>query len=192
MVRENYPENSRTTKLVLSGIFLTLIIAGAFIKIPLGLVPVTLQFAMVLLTATFSGGRRGAFIVAAYLLMGLTVIPVFSQGGGPSYIFNPTFGYLIGMLVCAWVTGTLKERAPEITFSRSLIINTFGMLIVYSLGVIYMYFILNFYMGKTSAISPLIVKGALLFIPTDFFWCVVVAVAEVRMKNIVKIMRSRL
>ena len=54
---------TKTQKLVLCALFVALIGAGAFIKIPVPLVPFTLQFLFTMLAGLLLGGRLGALAV---------------------------------------------------------------------------------------------------------------------------------
>ena len=57
----------------------------------------------------------------------------FTQGGGPGYIFQPTFGYLLGFIAGAWLTGKLSEHMEKLSFVRILFANLAGLLVVYLL-----------------------------------------------------------
>ena len=98
-----------TKSLILCSLFAALIAVGAFIKIPIPVVPFTLQVLFTTLAGLLLGPKLGAISVGIYLLIGLIGIPVFTQGGGPSYIFQPTFGYLIGFLIGTYFTGYCKH-----------------------------------------------------------------------------------
>ena len=38
------------------------------------------------------GSRLGAASVGIYIVLGLIGVPIFTSGGGPGYILQPTFG----------------------------------------------------------------------------------------------------
>ena len=59
-----------------------LIILGTFIKIPLPMISITLQLEFVLLSAMLLGAWRSSLSVAAYIILGLCGVPVFTYGGG--------------------------------------------------------------------------------------------------------------
>ena len=99
-----------TKSLILCSLFAALIAVGAFIKIPIPVVPFTLQVLFTTLAGLLLGPRLGAISVGIYILIGLVGLPVFTQGGGPSYIFQPTFGYLIGFLIGTYITGYIAHR----------------------------------------------------------------------------------
>ena len=96
--------------MTLCSLFTALIIVGAFIRIQFPVVPITLQTLFVVLAALLLGPKYSAVSVGLYLFLGLAGLPVFTKGGGPGYVFQPTFGYLLGFLAAAWVMGTLAEK----------------------------------------------------------------------------------
>ncbi|MFQ5769363.1 MAG: biotin transporter BioY, partial [bacterium] len=95
---------------ILSSLFAALTAAGAFIKIPLPYVPITLQTFFVLLAGLVLGPKFGALSQIIYLAVGLLGVPIFAHGGGPGYILQPTFGYLLGYPIAAFVIGLLTKR----------------------------------------------------------------------------------
>ena len=87
---------SKTKTLIYCSLFTALIAAGAFIKIPVPVVPFTLQYLFTMLAGLLLGSKRGTISVVAYMLLGLAGLPIFSEGGGLWYVFKPSFGYIIG------------------------------------------------------------------------------------------------
>ena len=65
-------------EMTMCAMFTVLITAGAFIKIPIPVVPFTLQFLFTLMAGLLLGGRLGAISVALYALLGLAGLPVFA------------------------------------------------------------------------------------------------------------------
>ena len=98
----------KVKELVLFSLFTALTAIGAFIRVPVPLCPFTLQLLFTTLSGLILGSRKGAASVAVYVALGLSGVPVFTQGGGPGYIFQPTFGYLLGFIAGAWLTGKLS------------------------------------------------------------------------------------
>ncbi len=165
-----------TLRMARIAIFVALITVGAFIKIPIGIVPVAMQFAFAMLAGLMLGAKDGLIAVIIYIAMGLFGLPIFTAGGGFQYVFQPTFGYMLGYIVAVPVCGIIargfKKDAP-LKLSRLMIGAFTAMAIVYFVGVMYMYFILNVYLGTGIAMGKAWITGCAVFIPTDSMWCVV-------------------
>lgn len=158
--------NTNTEKIILAGLFAAFICVGAFIKVPLLLVPMTLQFFFVNLAILFQERRYGLLSVLAYLLLGLGGLPVFAGGGGISYILNPTFGYLAGFLLAAAVSGRLKTRLAR-TVPAYLLLSVLNILIVHLCGLFYFYGLSNYYLGNPVSLPKVFLAGSLVFLPND-------------------------
>lgn len=179
----------RTTKtrdLILCSLFVALIAVGAFIKVPVPVVPFTLQFLFTMMAGLLLGGKLGAFAVGVYILMGLAGLPVFAEGGGLSYVFKPSFGYLIGFAVGTYVTGVIANRVPNPGYRRLLTANFTGLGIVYLFGMVYYYLMSNFYLGNSIGLWPLFLYCFLLAVPGDILLCILGAVLGKRMIPIMK------
>lgn len=157
--------NISTKNLILCSLFAALIAVGAFIKIPLPYGDYfTLQTLFVLLAGLLLGAKKGAITVAVYVFIGIIGIPVFAGGGGIGYIFKPSFGYLIGFIVGAFVTGYISSLFKEKNFIKLLISCFIGLIMIYIIGLTYKYFMVNFYLGQPLGIGAII----LLIFPIDF------------------------
>ncbi len=101
-------EKNEIQKIVLTALFTALIIAGAYIAVPVGPVPVVLATLFILLAGMLLGFRGGAAAVAVYLLLGAVGLPVFSGAkGGFAVLTGPTGGYLLGYFLAAAVCGLI-------------------------------------------------------------------------------------
>ena len=188
MTKENVMTGSarRTKDMVLFGLFTALIAIGAFIRIPVPVCPFTLQLLFTTLAGLILGSRNGALSVALYVLLGLAGVPVFTEGGGPSYIFQPTFGYLIGFIAGAWVTGRIVELSDSISFAKTLFANLMGLLVVYLFGMVYVYFINNYDLGTPIGIWPVVLYCFLLAVPGDICLCILAAFMAGRLKKAIR------
>ena len=134
----------KTRDLVLTALFAALVAVGAFLRVPLPAIPFTLQFLFTALAGILLGSRRGAISVACYVIIGLVGFPVFTAGGGPSYIFHPTFGYLPAFIVGAWVIGRIAEQSPAPSVKRLLAASLIGLALVLVIGAVYYWMICTF------------------------------------------------
>jgi biotin transport system substrate-specific component len=158
---------SKTKQLVFCSLFTALIVVGAFIKIPVPVVPFTLQYLFTMLAGLILGPRLGTISVTAYMLLGLAGLPIFTEGGGLWYVLKPSFGYIIGFCIGTYVTGTLAAKLKKRTFARYLAANLAGLAVVYAAGMIYYYVICNYVLNTPIAVGPLFLYCFVLAVPGD-------------------------
>lgn len=98
---------------------------------------VTYQIGGVLLTGCLGGKNAGAMSQIAYLVLGLTFLPVFTNGGGLEYIQQPSFGYILGFipgaLLCGWLAWSMKRTLESLAFSCIC-----GLAMVHLWGLVYL------------------------------------------------------
>jgi BioY family. len=82
--------NNKTLKMILCAQFAALTAVGAFIRIPIPVVPFTLQYLFTMLAGLLLGGKYGGLSVLLYIFIGLIGLPVFTEGGGIGYVFKPS------------------------------------------------------------------------------------------------------
>lgn len=164
------------TALTLVPLFTVLMCISAKISIPVPVIPITLQVTVAILSGLLLGARLGAMSQILYVGMGLLGLPVFSSGGGIGYVFTGTFGYLLGFIFCALAGGLLADRLEKrkgtvkAPYLCILGISIVSLLVCYSFGILYLYFLSNFYTGYagTRYSFPLtLAYGALPFIGKD-------------------------
>ena len=95
--------------MVLASLFTALMVVGAYLKIPIGPVPIVLSNLFVLLAGLLLGVRWGLASVGLYLFLGFVGLPVFSSGGGPAYFAGPGGGFLLGFLAAVVVSGGIPR-----------------------------------------------------------------------------------
>lgn len=183
--------SGKTTAMLLCALFTALVAVGAFIRIPVPLVPFTLQFWFTTMAGLLLGPRLGALSVLVYVLLGLVGVPVFTQGGGPGYVFQPTFGYLLGFILGTWLTGWIAWSKGESSVKWLLLAALAGLLVVYTCGTAYCYWISNFVLGNAIAFWPLMVSCFFLPLPGDLALCVVSALLGKRLIPQLRAYQSR-
>ena len=110
----------------------------AKIKIEIGPVPITMQTFAVLLSGALLGAKRGATSQLTYLLFGLVGIPWFSRGGGMTYVLSPTFGYIVGFVICAFLVGFLCERGADRRIESAILVMFVGNIVIYIPGLLWL------------------------------------------------------
>lgn len=170
--------------MVLCAMFAVLIAAGAFLRVPVPLVPFTLQTLFALLAGLLLGPQRGLTAVGLYIALGLIGLPVFTQGGGPAYIFQPTFGYIIGFAVGAYVTGAVARGGAG--YKRLLAANFAGLGVIYLFGVVYYGLVSGLYLGTPVGLWTLFVYCFLLPVPGDILLCFVGAALARRLLPLIR------
>ncbi len=160
-----------TRSLALAALFAALIAAGAFVTIPLGTVPFTMQVLFVLLAGMVLGPRLGALAVAAYLCLGL-VAPVYAGGtSGVGVLFGPLGGYLWGFLLAALVTGVIAAAGRPALW-RFIVAGLAGLVPIYALGATWLAWQLH-----TTSYAVVIWGGILQFVWLDAIKAVIAAFA---------------
>ena len=88
---------SAAREICYTAMFVAIITVCAWISIPIGEIPITLQTMGVCLAAALLGWKRGAIATAVYILLGLCGVPVFTGfTGGVAKLVLPTGGYIVG------------------------------------------------------------------------------------------------
>jgi biotin transport system substrate-specific component len=120
-------------------LFAALMAAGAFIRVPIGPVPITLTTLFLMLSALLLGPSAGTLSVIIYLIIGTAGIPVFAGGSGPAVFAGPTGGFLLGYIPAVLLCGLLSHRTEaleKVRFPyRDIIAVVAGSLILYAVGV---------------------------------------------------------
>jgi biotin transport system substrate-specific component len=160
--------SSRTGKLTAAALLAALTAAGAYIVIPVGPVPITMQSAATLLAGALLGARWGAASQIVYLLMGLIGIPVFAGGrAGPGVMLSPGFGYLIGFIPAAYITGFGVTRFPLSGYRRALLAMMAGELVLLLSGMVYLYYYMNIFLSNATPWSAVAATGLIPFLPGE-------------------------
>ena len=129
---------------------------GAYIVIPLPLVPITLQTFFVSLAPALLGGALGAMSQIIYVLIGIVGLPVFAGGkAGFGVLIGPTGGYLAGFIIGAYIIGKwieLKKKPGFLWMVSAMII---GHIALYALGVAQLMLVAKLSLGKAVAVGVL-------------------------------------
>ena len=151
--------------LILTALFAALTAAGAFLRVPVGDTSFTLQVLFTCMAGVLLGPRYGALSQLLYLALGLVGLPVFTAGGGPTYIFQPTFGFLLGLAPMALAVGLLTRRDPSPRRIAGACL--LGLAALYLVAMPYLWLILNVYLDRAVSPAALVSVYMLPFLPFD-------------------------
>lgn len=175
-------------------LFAALTACGAYIRIPIPPVPVTLQTLFVFLSGGLLGAKGGFLSQCIYLTMGLIGVPVFSGGGGLGSIFQPSFGYLVGFPFAAALVGILvkmfsggntrKIRSKLSEIIKYALIYSAGSFVIYVFGILYFSYYTYYIIGQELNLSYIIWAGCIMFIPADIIKNIIGAWLTVKLRHL--------
>lgn len=166
-------------EICLSSFLLALLIIGSKLSISIGIISLTLQTLIIFLIIGLVRKRCAIFIIGTYIFLGLVGVPVFSDGGGFAYVLKPSFGFIIGFLLAAIVAPNKLNKGWW-----KLLNSTISLLIIYLCGCVYMYFILNYYMGKSVSVLYVINAGVTPFVVKDYLCAILSTIIAIRLAPI--------
>lgn len=154
------------------------VVAAMLIRYAGSIVPFSLLPFVAMLAGGLLGARLGALSIVVYILLGLVGVPVFAKPpfGGPAYVLQPTFGFLLGFAGGAYVIGALLKNREHSGFVRYFLSMAAGLVVIYLIGLPYLYAVLNFYLGKAVPVSQVLAIGFTPFIALDLLKAAVAAV----------------
>lgn len=144
-------------------LFTALLIAGAYIKVPIPPVPITLQSMMVVLAAFTLNWKENLASALLWLFLGLIGLPVFTSGGGIAALTGPTAGYIwamaLSMPLFSAVTGALgKHDGPWVRIVLAVLMN----LLIYAIGTTWLKVSrdMTFAAALAAGVTPFIIGDA--------------------------------
>lgn len=156
----------KTKKMIKAALMAALTAVGAYIIIPVGPVPITLQTFFVLLSGRLLGKKYGVLAQSTYLLLGAFGLPIFSGGqGGLGIIAGPTGGFLLSFIPAAWIAANYKKNKIKDFF-----ILCTAVLTNYLIGSIYFSFITE--SSLTASLNLTVIP----FIPGDLIKVILVLI----------------
>jgi len=168
----------KTKNLLLCALFAALTAASVFLpKIPIPGTPLmfTFQTFFVFFAGLLLAPRYALISQLVYMALGLIGLPVFMSGGGFSYVLEPSFGFIIGFALCAFLVSLLVRRQLLILYKAEgharisvilkIVLYAFiSLLAMYAIAVIYMYLIYTFYLDKSTTMILIAINMAVFFL----------------------------
>lgn len=147
-----------------AGVAVALLAVSAWVSIPFGLVPFTLQtMALAVLPAALGQGTA-VLAVGSYVLLGGVGLPVFAGfAGGVGALLGPTggflWGFILGMIAATMCMRMLPKRLSA--FTRALLADIVMLLISYACGT------LQLMAAGSMALIPALLVAVVPFIVPD-------------------------
>ena len=116
---------------------------GAFIKIPIPNLPITMQVFFVLLAGLVLEPKTAFFAPFTYMFLGLIGLPIFTGGGGIGYVLIPSFGFIIGFVIASFVMSLILYKTKKQPFWLLALVAFLGITIIYIVGIPYFALITN-------------------------------------------------
>lgn len=156
--------------MVAAALVTALMAASAWIAIPIGAVPITLQVFGVVLAALLLPAEWALGSMAAYAVLGAVGVPVFAHGqAGLGVLLGPTGGYIFGFVLGAWL-GALVRQLLERRGVAQLVADIAGaavvVLAIYAVGWTQLAIVLHltpaqsFLVGVLPFVGPDAIKAA--------------------------------
>ncbi len=161
-----------------------LITVCAWLSVPLGPVPFTLQTLAVALVGALLGWKRALAATATYILMGLAGVPVFSEfRAGAAALFGPTGGYIFGFLFLALAPALCKLAPVKNKWKRAALFYAgmvVGLAVCYCFGTVWFMkmYGCTFVYALTVCVVPYLLPDAAKF--------VIATILAVRLEKYVK------
>lgn len=176
---------SKTKNIIQISLAIALISIGALVKIPINLLPITLQPFMVYIIAFSLNKKKSVTAIILYTVLGLIGIPIFANGGGIGYIFQPSFGFVLGFILVMVISGIILEHVKVKKVSTYIITGLICEVFLYIVGLAYMYLILKYHMHVDKSVISLIYLYCLPYLPCDIISIVVASIVTNRIKRFV-------
>lgn len=150
----------KTKDITTIGILAAIICVIAPFSLPIGVVPISLTTAVIMLVSSVFPGIKAILAVLIYILIGLVGIPVFSNfRGGIGQLLGPTGGYIIGYLFLAVIVSLFSKKNNRVFLAIGLIVGT---IVLYGIGTAWMAVAtkIDFLKAITIGVLPFIVPDA--------------------------------
>ena len=160
----------RAREVALIALFVAITVVFGFIKIPMQPVAMSLLTLATALAGCFLSPLSAALSQIIYVVMGLIGIPVFTTGGGPSYVLQPSFGFLLFLPVMAAGISLVVRHDKFLPAKARFLWRHFASLFISLLQLLfctfYYYILYKYYMNSDLTLAAAFMSCFVLFIPT--------------------------
>lgn len=172
----------KNREITLIAILIALLIICSQIALPIGPVPITLQTLAVLMIGYLLSPKNAVLATTIYLVTGLLGLPIFSNFmGGFQAALLPSFGFILGFIPATYFQALYLKK-----YSNLWVAGLLNFMITYLIGLTYMAFILNVYLGSGLHFTRILMLGLIPFIPGDLLKIFVGVNLGKRLRSLVK------
>ncbi len=164
---------------ILCGLFAALMACGALIRIPGPFVPLTLQSFFVFLSGLLLPPKAALFSMFFYMLLGLLGLPVFAGAGGIGYVLQPSFGFIPGFALAAFLIALSRTHSKKHSVSGYFLSCLLGLAALYAMG--FLHILLLFSFLHTLDVSKIFFACLLLPLPGDLLCAYIAALCAKRL-----------
>jgi biotin transport system substrate-specific component len=154
-------KKSNIYQMAIIGVMAAVICILGPLSIPIGVIPISFTNLAIYFILYTLGMKKGTISYIIYMLIGFVGIPVFSGfTGGPSKLFGPTGGYIIGFFFMALIAGFFIDAFFD-KWYLCFIGMILGTAVCYVFGTIWLSYQAHISLGSALA------AGVIPFIPGD-------------------------
>ncbi len=148
--KDNSLDLKSTQDIVWFAFFTALIAVSAFISIPIGPIPFTMQMLTLYFCAFILGPKKAALAVILYLFLGLIGFPFFAGGkSGLAAFLSPTGGFLLSWPLAIFIAGLSRGK----NFFTTIVLLLLSLTLVYTMGTVWLMFKLDLSLAKAFAVA---------------------------------------
>lgn len=164
-------KKSNIYQITIIGLMTSVICILGPLSIPIGIVPISFTNLAIYFALYILGAKKATMSFLIYMLIGLVGVPVFSGfAGGPSKLFGPTGGYIIGFFFMTLIAGVFIDKFYErwyLCFTGMIL----GMTVCYVFGTVWLS------IQTDMTVSTALAVGVIPFIPGDLSKIMIAAFA---------------
>lgn len=164
-----------------------LVTVCAWICLPIGEVPFTLQTFAVAAVGGLLGVKRGTAAVVVYVLMGIIGIPVFAGfKAGAVALLGATGGYILGFFFAALLPALAKHIPVQNKLGRTGVFYVFmltGLAVCYAFGTAWFLIVYNRGAADPMGLSAALMLCVVPYIAPDLIKLALAAVLTVRLEK---------
>lgn len=180
--------------MIQDALLLALLIVFTLIRFPLGAIQFTMQLFIIFIIGLICNVKDSLLVVGLYLILGLVGLPIFSNGGGIYYVYQPSFGFMIGFVILCPCIRLIQKGFNKLKLNpylSNIIATLIGLVIDYFCGVIYAYFIFNYHLHAGYNFFKVFGLVIVPFIIFDLIKCVIAAIVSKKLSDVLTILNNQ-